>query len=79
MSPLSSAPVFHSSVEGTKRPKDVRKHSLRYKKNMLKIRKEQGHLRGKKAHKTEEYCGSRNFLKSGEIQPTVHSAAKRGC
>lgn len=48
MPPLSSAFIFHSSVEGTKRPKDIGKHSLRYKKNMLKIREEQGHLRGKK-------------------------------
>lgn len=49
MPPLSSAPIFHSPVEGTKRPKDMRKHGLRYKKNMLKIREEQRHLR-KKAH-----------------------------
>lgn len=57
MPPLSSAPIFHSSVEETKRPKDMGKHSLRHKKNMLKIRKKQGHLRGKKLttlRRTEE-------------------------
>lgn len=45
MSPLTSAPIFHGCMEGTKRPKDVGKHRLRYKKNMLKIREEQEHLR----------------------------------
>ena len=57
MPPLSSAPIFHSSAEGTKRPKDMGKHSLWYKKNMLKIREEQGYLRIKKLttlRRTEE-------------------------
>lgn len=64
--PLSSAPIFHSPVEKTKRPKDVRKHSLRYKKNMLTIREEQGHLGGKKLTPAKEDWGRRNFLKNRE-------------
>lgn len=77
MSPLSSAPIFHGSVERTKRPKDMGKHSLRYRKNMLKIREEQGHLSGKKLttlRRTEE----EETLKNSEIRFTNHSAVKQG-
>lgn len=43
-SSLSSALVLRYSVERIIKSKDTGKHSLKYKKNMLKLREEQGHL-----------------------------------
>lgn len=50
-SSLGSALILRGSGEGIKRSKDAGKRGLRNKQNTLKIREEQGHLRGEKKKK----------------------------
>lgn len=50
-SSLGSALILRGSGEGIKRSQDAGKRGLRNKQNTLKIREEQGHLRGEKKKK----------------------------
>lgn len=53
-SSLGSALILRGSGEGIKRSKDAGKRGLRNKQNTLKIREEQGHLRGEKKKKAQK-------------------------